>query len=212
MKNQVLSVLLLAASISASAQTLSAPMETAVEVCSDLSGAIGTGTTAQLKAANKAMKAADIVDFGDLWLEKGKEATVDGHFIFDEEFVDSLIVNRKIVEFSSYYAQKRSLRGSTGVRGRIKMTTRALKAGESAVWKTVNRRNAEYAIVAEPGGLFTMTIRDDKGKLLYTETRNNKKGEPVRTASLHLPDKMTRLYIEVRNCGKKTASFAILGN
>lgn len=66
--------------------------------------------------------------------------------------------------------------------------------------------------MAEPGGLFTMTIRDDKGKLLYTETRNNKKGEPVRTASLNLPDKMTRLYIEVRNCGKKTASFAILGN
>lgn len=194
------------------AQTLSAPMENAIEACVNLSNAIETMTTSQLRFANNQLKAAVIVDFGDLWLEKGKDLNVDGHFIFDEEFVDSLIVNRKVIDFSSRYAKKRSSRSSTGVNGRIKMTTKALKAGQKSVWKTVNHRTAEYAIVAEPGGLFTMTIRDDKGNALYVETSNNKKGKPVRKATIQLPDKATRIYIEIKNNGKTDASFALLGN
>lgn len=199
-------------SVFVNAQTLSAPMEKAIEVCTNLSNAIGSTTTSQLKAANNELKAADIVNFGDLWLEKGKDLSLDGHFIFDEEFVDSLIVNRKVLSFSSQYAKKRSSRESTSVNGRIKMTTKALKAGQNSIWKTVNRRNAEYAIIAEPGGLFTMTIRDDKGNVLYAETVNNKKGEPVRKVQIQLPDKTTRIFIEVKNNGKNDASFALLGN
>ena len=208
----VISVLILGLSVLAKAQTLSVPMEKAIEVCTNLSNAIGAITTSQLKSANKALKAADIVDFGDLWLEKGKDLSVDGHFIFDEEFIDSLIVNRKVIDFSGHYAKKRSSRASTNVNGRIKMTTKALKAGQKSVWKTVNRRNAEYAVVAEPGGLFTKTIRDDKGNVLYAETVNNKKGEPVRKARIQLPDKATRIFIEIKNNGKNDASFALLGN
>lgn len=199
-------------SILINAQTLSAPMEKAIEACTNLSNAIGATTTSQLKAANKELKAADIVNFGDLWLEKGQDISLNGHFIFDEVFVDSLIVNRKVIDFSGTYAKKRSARGSTGVNGRVKMTTKALKAGQNAIWKTVNRRNAEYAIVAEPCGLFTMTIRDDNGNVLYAETVSNKKGEPVRKAQIQLPDKATRIFIEIKNNGKNDASFALLGN
>lgn len=212
MKRTIISTLLIGFSVIINAQTLSAPMEKAIEACTNLSNAIGATTTSQLKAANKELKAADVVDFGDLWLEKGKDLNVDGHFIFDEEFVDSLIVNRKVLDFSSRYAKKRSNRASTSVNGRIKMTTKALKAGQNSIWKTVNRRNAEYAIVAEPGGLFTMTIRDDKGNVLYAETVNNKKGESVRKAKIQLPDKATRIFIEIKNNGKNDASFALLGN
>ncbi len=204
--------ILLGISLFSNAQTLSAPMEKAIEVCTNLSNAIGATTTSQLKSANKALKAADIVDFGDLWLEKGEDLSVDGHFIFDEEFIDSLIVNRRVIDFSSHYAKLRNSRASTNVNGRIKMTTKALKAGQNSIWKTVNRRNAEYAIVAEPGGFFTMTIRDDKGNVLYAETVNNKKGEPIRKAKIQLPDKATRIFIDVKNNGKNDASFALLGN
>ena len=199
-------------SVLINAQTLSAPMEKAIAACTNLSNAIGAATTSQLKAANKELKAADIVNFGDLWLEKGKDLTLDGHFIFDEEFVDSLIVNRKVLNFSSQYAKKRSNRASTSVNGRIKMTTKALKAGQSCIWKTRNHNNSEYAIVAEPGGLFTMTIKDDNGKVLYAETINNKKGAAVRKAQFQLPEKYARIFIEVKNNGKNDASFALLGN
>lgn len=197
---------------SLSAQNLSAPMQKAVAACETLSKSIGSTNTTGLKTANKTLKAADIVDFNDLWLVKGKDISVDGHFIFDEEFIDSLLVNREVIKFSSKYAANRASRGSTGKAGRIKMTTKALAAGASATWKTVNRNNAEYAIVAEPGGLFTMTIRDDKGNVLYTETKDNKKGAAVRKVNISLPDKITRVLIEVKNNGRKDASFALLSN
>lgn len=196
----------------ASAQTFSAAMEKAVAACVGLSESIGSTSTAGLKAANMALKEADVVNFGDLWLEKGKALPVDGHFIFDEEFVDSLAENRLIIKFSGRYMQKRASCGPGGTGGRIKMTTLALKAGGSAVWKTVNRKVAEYALVAEPGGLFTMTIRDEKGRALYSETVDNKLGAKVRKAQITLPDKITKLYIEVKNTGTNDASFALLGN
>lgn len=205
-------VLLWCLNIIATAQEMSPAMTKAIAVCEDMAKAIGVSTTSQLRAANKALKEADIVNFGDLWLEKGKDIDVNGHFIFDEEFVDSLIVNQKVIDFSSSYANKRSNRGSSGKKGRIKMTTKALKAGTSSIWKTLNRNDAEYAVVAEPGGLFTMTIRDEKGKVLYAETENNKKGDTVRQAKMQLPNKATKLYIEIKNCGKNDASFALLGN
>jgi len=211
-RNIIIPALFLGLSVISNAQTLSEPMEKAITACINLSTAIGTTTTSQLKSANKELKAADIVDFNDIWLEKGQDLSVDGHFVFDEEFVDSLIVNRDVINFSSRYAEKRKRRGSTGKNGRIKMTTKALKAGQKSIWKTVNRRNAEYAIVAEPGGLFTMTIRNDKGSALYVETVNNKMGATVRKAKFQLPDNATRVYIEVKNNGKNDASFAILGN
>lgn len=212
MRTKIITIICLIISNLVSAQNLSAPMENAIAACKGLSTAIATTSTSQLKAANKALKAADIIDFGDIWLVKGKELNVDGHFIFDEEFVDSLIVNRKIIDFSCKYAQKRSMRGSTGKTGRIKMTTRALKAGQKATWRTVNRKNAEYALVAEPGGLFTMTVYDDNGKILYAETINNKKGAAIRKVKMQLPDKATRVYLEIKNNSKKDASFAIIGN
>lgn len=207
----IISAIFIGLSIFGNARTLSAPMEKAIEACTNLSKAIEATTTSQLKAANKMLKGADTVDFGDLWLEKGKGISLDGHFIFDEVFVDSLIVNRKVIDFSSRYAKMRGNRASRSIKCRVKMTTKALKAGQSSVWKTVNRRNPEYAVVAEPGGLLTMTIRDDDGKVLYAETVNNKKGEPVRKAKVELPDKATRIYIEVKNNGKTDASFALLG-
>ena len=56
-----------------------------------------------------------------------------------------------------------------------------------------------------------MTIRDDKGKVLYAETKDNKKGAATRKAKLKLPeDKMTLLFIEITNHAKKDASFAIM--
>ena len=188
-----------------SAQTFSAAMEKAVAACVGLSESIGSTSTAGLKAANMALKKADIVYFGDLWLEKGKDLSVDGHFIFDEEFVDSLAENRLILKFSSRYMRKRASWGPGGTGGRI-------KAGASAVWKSVNRKLAEYALVAEPGGLFTMTIRDEKGRALYSETVNNKQGAKVRKAQIKLPDKITKLYIEIKNTGRNDASFALLSN
>lgn len=204
--------ILLACSTSLCAQSLSPTMQKAVSACEGLSKAVANGSGSPLKAANKLLKEADLVNFGDLSLHKGKDIPLDGHFLFDEEFVDSLIVNDKVIDFSGRYAKKRSAHRGAGAKDvRVRLTTKALKAGQSATWKTVNRGDAEFALVAEPKGLFTMTIRDDKGKVLYAETKDNKKGAATRKAKLSLPaDKMTLLFIEITNHAKNDASFAIM--
>lgn len=158
----IISLSFIALNLIAEAQTLSAPMEKAISACQSLSAAIGFASTSPLSAANMQLKSADIVDFADIVLVKGKEMNVNGHFIFDEVFVDSLIVNKKVMSFSRQYLVDRASRSSTGVDGRICMTTKGLKAGKSAIWKTVNRDVAEFAIVTEPDGMLTMTIRDKK--------------------------------------------------
>lgn len=193
---------------------LSEEMERAVGICKSISDAVYGSSTAPLKAANRGFKSANIIEFGFLRLEKGNsEMDIDGHLLFDEEFIDSLIVNRKVIAFSKKYNEKRRNRASAGKKGSIQLSTKALGAGQKAVWKTFNRDIAEYALVAEPNGLFTMTIRDDKGNVLYAETKDNKKGAPVRRARLELPSgKRTNLLIEVVNRGDRDASFALLGN
>lgn len=194
------------------AQSISPSMMKAMSACEGLSLAIANGSGAPLKAANKILKEANLVNFGDLSLYKGKDISLDGHFIFDEVFVDSLIVNDKVIDFSSIYAKNRSSKRGAGNNDvRIRLTTKALKAGQSAVWKTVNRGDSEFGLVAEPGGLFTMTIRDEKGKVLYAETKDNKKGASTRKAKLNLPEnKISILFIEITNHANKDASFALL--
>ena len=99
-------ILLISIGYHANAQTLSEPMETAVEICKNLSNAIRTSSTAALKAENNRLKTADIIEFNALRLESGEEINLNGHFLFDEVFIDSLIQNRKIIEFASIYAKK----------------------------------------------------------------------------------------------------------
>lgn len=208
----LVAAMLLIGSAAHAEQTLSAPMEAAVAACTNLSKAIGATTTAMIKSANESLKATDIAGFADLRLANGEELSVDGHFVFDHEFVDSLLVNHKVPEFSSRYADAYRTRGNQrGLSGSVKLTNKALKAGATAEWKTVMRRTTEFAIVAEPGGLFTMTVRDADGNVLYAETENNKKGAAVRKAKIQLPDKATRVYVEVKNTGSRDASFALLG-
>lgn len=193
---------------------MSEAMTKAIAICTKISKAIDPLNTSvdQLRQANAELKNAKIENFSDLRIDKGTDISVDGHFIFDEKFIDSVIVNRKIISISSIYARNRNRGCSSSTKGRIKMTTKALKAGQTCVWKTVNKDNPEFALIAEPTGLFTMTIRDEKGKTLYAETRNHKKGDSIRKAKLKLPDVATKILIEVKNCGDNDASFALLSD
>lgn len=202
---------LLFASSVVNAQCFSEEMLRAVNACEAIAAAAKDGSVTTMRQALKTLKASGIDNYGELRLVEGSDISVDGHFIFDEDFIDSLMVNGEVKRFAARYIEKRNHRNIR--HSRIKLTTRALKAGSSATWKARNKEDAEYAIIAEPNGLFTMTIRDKTGKILYTETKKNKKGAPVRKARLKLPsEKSTTLLIEIKNCGANDASFAIISN
>lgn len=196
-------------------QHLSEPMENAVTVCENLSKAIPNSSMTALKAANELFKSIDFRDFAYLRVEDGSEVDLNGHFLFDGEFVDSLIVNRQVINFSRNYAKKRSRRqrsNQDAVEGSLQLTTLIVKGGEKTVWKTLASGDAEYALVAEPNGSFTMNVLDDKGDRLYVEKEQNKKGALTRRVKLKLPiEKRSVIYLEIFNRGDKESSFALIG-
>lgn len=204
-------ILCVGASIGTGAQTLSREMSSAISACSKLSTAIGSESTPALRAAGKALRACKTTDFNSLRLASGKEAHLDGHYIFDEEFADSLVVNRKVHRFAQRYAARRANRGISPRPGQVMLTTKALNAGTRASWKVRGRAKGEFAVVAEPGGRLTMRILDNKGRVLYSDVKDVKKGAPMRSAIVNLPaSSTTEVLIEVSNCGPKATSFAIL--
>lgn len=191
------------------AQNQSPEMENVIDICSRISKGLYPPNKDMLKQAAKDYRKAEIADFADIRLAKGQPISLDDHLLFDDVFVDSIAAKGKLIPFASRYAKQRANRGSSS-KGKIKLTTLALKAHQSATWKTTKRNIAEYAIVAEPNGLFTMTIKDEKGKVLYTETKDNKKGAPIRKAHFILPDKRNVVMIEIKNTSDYDASFALI--
>lgn len=203
--------LLICLSTIAYAQNLSRQMTSAISACSKLSTAIGSESTPSLRAAGKALRACKTTDFNSLTLAYGKEANLNGHYIFDEEFADSLLTNRQVHRFAQRYALRRSNRGISPRPGQVMLTTKALPASGKARWKVRGRSKGEFAVVAEPGGLLTLRILDAKGRVLYSDTKDVKKGAPVRKAVINLPASTTsELLIEVTNCRPKVTSFALL--
>lgn len=210
-KFTLLSIALFLASSQVFAITLSSNMEKVITACQQLPSAAATANADQMRNFSKTVKLLDIGELDDMRLEKGTEISLDNHLLFDDEFVDSLIVNRKVINYASKYAKRRSNRGSS--RGAsLKMTTKALKGNSSATWKMVRRGDFEMAVVGEYNARFTVTVFDEKGKVIYTEKVNNKKGEPVRRISLKLPDKGTRINVKVQNTTGTDSSFAIITN
>lgn len=194
-------------------QTAQAQIQPVVDACREITAAMKAGgNTSQLRNAGKKLRALKTSDFTVLNLKKGNELSIDDHLFFDEEFIDSLVVNREVTKFARRFARKRVNR-STTTDGSIRLSTKALKAGATASWLTFNSATAEYAIVAEPGGLFTMSITDPSGKkVYYAETVKNKQGDEVRQVKISLPNKRTPLLITISNRGKTNASFALIGN
>ena len=142
----------------------------------------------------------------------GQEISLDGQYIFDEVFADSLVAGRKVTAFSRKYARKRANRGVSPRPGQVLLlSTKAVEAGSKVIYNTTARGVAEFAVVAEPGGLITMRIFSPTGKALYSETISVKKGAAVRKASISLPStKSTTVSIEITNHSAKATSFAIL--
>lgn len=207
----IIMLFFLSITITGKGQKLSEPMERAVNACIKLSQAIGSGGTQALRTAAQELRRCGTTDFSRLTLVSGQEISLDGHYIFDEVFADSLVTGRKVTAFSRKYARKRADRGVSPRPGQVLLSTKAVEAGSKVIYNTTARGVAEFAVVAEPGGLITMRILSPTGKALYSETKSVKKGAAVRKASVSLPStKSTTVSIEITNHSAKATSFAIL--
>lgn len=190
---------------------LSADVQAVYDAFMSMREAVAAGSTTGLKAANVALKKINLVTFSSL-RPKGEELSLNGHFVFDERFVDSLIAGRSVYKFAQRYAEPQGVRGAASGAA-VYAKNCAVKGKESAKYTFVSRGLQELVVITEPGGNVSLRIHDMTNDTWYNDTKSVKKGKPVRTAVFNLPeDKRNILEVEVINCGKQDVSFVIMSN
>jgi hypothetical protein len=194
------------------AQELSAPMQAAYEACLQMSRAVGAGNQTGLRDAGKAYKACDIHFFSSLRHVQGEQPSVDGHFVFTDEFVDSLIAGREVYKFARRYARNRSVRAGSSS-GKILGRTCTVAQSSSVKYTFRSRDRQELAVVAEPGGTITLRIHDKTHDKWYNDKTDVKAGAPSRQAVFDLPpNENSTIELEVINTSKKDISFIVISN
>lgn len=203
---------LLQIGIGVRAQQPTPEVQATINACLALRAAIGAGSNEGLKQANKALKICDVKPFNQLRCREEKQPSLKRHFVFDHEFVDSLIKNRKVYKFAQQYAD-RSAQRSTSSSGKVFTKTCMVKGKKSTTY-TLTAKGMQYiAVVTEPKGLVTLRIHDKTNDKWYNDTDDVNVGCPSRIQTLDLPkDKMNLLEIEIINTSKKDISFVIIGN
>lgn len=207
-------VLIFALSIGMSlwAQKPTPEVQATIDACVSLQHAVGSGSTEGLKQANAALKKCDVKPFNKLRCENNTCISLDEHFIFETEFIDSLIVNRKVYKFAQRYAD-RSAQRATSSSGKVFAKTFAVRGKSTAVFSLTTSGTQYIAVVTEPKGLVTLRIHDIKHDEWYNDTEKTTDGLPCRIQVMELPkNEMSTLVIEVKNRSNRDISFVIIGN
>lgn len=208
----IIATLLIAMTMTVAAQQkLSPQSQKLFDACWALRTAISSGNTSSLKSANTAFKSCKSGDFSSLRLISPKQTSLNGFFVWDEDFVDELIAGRNARKFAQKYAENRAVRGASGKGGYVK--TLMVKKNGNTKFSFTTRDLEELSIIAEPGGKLTIRIYDTKAKKWYNDTEDVKRGREFRTRIVKLPKNVVTTWeVEVINCSKKDISFAVLSN
>ena len=194
------------------AQDLEPKMQSVFEACVQMQTAIGSGSNSGLRAASKMLKECDPRPFTTIRI-CGNELSLDGHFIFDYEFADSLIENRNVYDFAQRYADRFAMRSTSSTPGSV-FTKTCLVEGKSSIKFTITSRgHQELAFVTEPGGNITIRIHDTTNDNWYNDTEAVRGGKSTRIAVFDLPTQsVCTLEVEVINRSKENISFVVIGN
>lgn len=193
-------------------QTFSMNMQAAYEACLSMRKAIGSGSQTSLRAANEAFAACKTKTFAVLRCLIPDPLSLDGHFVFDETFVNDLIEGRDVYKFAQRYAKREKDRG-TSSSGQIFDKTCAVRSLSSVKYSFPSKGLQELAVVTEPGGLVTLRIYDKTNDKWYNDTEDVKTGRESRCMIMNLPeDKRSVLEVEIINTVNKDISFVILSN
>ena len=195
-----------------SAQELSGEMQEVYDICLRMRSAVETGSNTALKAAGKALAECNVRNFSTLRDIGSEQLSIDGHFVFDEVFVDSLVAGRDVYRFSRRYAENQEMRGVSGSGG-VFVKNAAVRADSSVRYSFPSKGRQELAVVTEPGGMVTLRVYDKSNGKWYNDTEDVNAGRASRIMVIDLPDdKRNLLELEIVNRSGKDISFVILSN
>lgn len=215
MRKHLLTTLLLTITVlGLSAQELSPDVQAVYNACQQIQLAIGAGSTASLREASQTLKDCDVHYFNSLYIEdEDLLPSIKGHFVFDYEFIDSLIVNRAVYEFAERYAQRSSMRSTSSVQDAVHTRTCTVRANSSMKFTIAPRGHQELAFVTEPGGRITVRIHDVSHDQWYNDYTKENKGLPSRVQIFDLPtNERSSVEVEVINKAYVDISFVVISN
>lgn len=215
MKKFFVTLLLVAVMVCVQAQKLQKDVQTLMDACITMRTAIGNGDIDGLRSANKRFKSVKVSNFDALKpVRPSKFESLDGHFIFEPEFVDSLIAlgKGKVYKYADRYTTRgNSCRGP--VSARVNMKNVLLKGKSTSIYKMYGKGRIELAFVTEPNGLISVTIYDKKHKVYYKEHEKERQGAAYRVHTFDLPnDGNAELEITIQNLSGEDVSCVVIGN
>lgn len=211
MKHLLFVVLAFCCSMTTFAQDFSDEFRKVYESCMSLRSASVSGSTALMKSACAELKASDPGYFSILKCLDRTKPSLNGHFIFDYEFVDSLIVNKKVYSFAQGYSERMEKRESSS-NDQVLMKTCCVGASSSSRYSFIAQGHQELAVVTEAGGLVNLRVYDATNGRWYNDDQDQNVGHPSRTRIFELSGGNVILEIEVINKTDNDVSFVIISN
>ena len=200
--------------VSAQEVTDSMSIDDVMDACISMQEALENNDAAALKKAAEALRETQTTAFTSLRCKDDTISSLNGHFVFNDVFVDSLVVG------ANPYDNADDINRSTIHRGQMtngsKLTkTCMVKAGQSTKYTFASRGRQELGIVAEPGGLITTRIHVTNSAGLnewHNDTKNPNGTRRYKTAFDLPSDKRNTVELEVINKSGKDISFVVISN
>lgn len=216
MKKILFTLIVSMCSVYASAQeaTDNMSIDDVMDACIAMQEALENNDTIALKNAAESLRETKTAAFTSLRCKDDSISSLNGHFVFNDVFVDSLSYG------ANPYEQADNINRSTTHRGQMtsgsKLTkTCMVKAGKSTRYTFASRGRQELGIVAEPGGLFITRIHVTNTSGLnewHNDTKNPNGTRRYKTAFDLPSDKRNTVELEVINKSGKDISFVVISN
>lgn len=192
--------------------SMSLDMKNAFDACVAIRSAVESGSEQNLQLANNIFKRYDTTPFSSLRAVDDEILSLNGHFIFNTDFIDSLIAGKNVYPQAQMFANELVRRGNVA-NGSILIKNCIVRKESSTKYRFASRGHQEIAIVTEPGGLVTLRVYDKTNGRIYADTKNVRQGMSTRFISFDSDDnKRVTLEIEIENRTGKDISFIVLSN
>lgn len=192
-------------------QSMSLDMKNAFDACVAIRSAIASGSRQNLFYANSIFKKYDTTPFYSLRRTDDKVLSLDGHLVFNTDFIDSLLAGKDIYPYAQRFSNDFARRGKAAF-GKIFIKNCVVGGNNSSKYRFYSKGYQELAIVTEPGGMITLRVYDKTNDKWYTDTKDIKRGMATRFISFDSGEKKVTLEIEIINATSKDVSFVVLSN
>ena len=171
-------------------------------------------TTALLEAASK-LRNSKATSFTSLRCKDDTIHSINGHFVFNEVFVDSLVSGNDAYGNADIINRSTTHRGQT-IDGSILTKTCFVKVGKSTKYTFTSRGKQELGIIAEPGGKLYVRVHVTNRNGLdarYNDDQNAVNGTRRYRKAFNFPmNQRNTVELEVINKGRKDTSFVVISN